>query len=398
MSTTLTVYIDEHWSDTPTAPWVLADERDRIIEQGQSDPRHWPAATDCVVVLSGTQCAWLETRLPKGSRGEEARLLRYALEDQLVRDVDEQHFSVMRRRAGSDGVDAAVLVVARARLRRLLAQFATLGRKPVRVVSELQTGIDAAPTRITLGPTGVWILHQPGQPAVACDGDGAAALFAHLLAAGAPDAVLALCVTDPAQAPDRAALALQLGRPVEAGPHHAWWQTRQATDLLHGEFARHGDASAWRERLRAPLLLAGSAAALWLLVGLGEVLWQRQQLSNLEERMRRVFETAVPNTPAVAPAQQLARSLDALRATHGQLRQDDFLALLDGFAEAGGSAARAVVTQATFENGKLGLTLRADTGLALPLLQARLATLGLEGVAESASDGGQRLSVTRRMQ
>lgn len=397
MSQKLIVYIDEAWPEQPSAPWVLLDDRDRQLEAGQSEPRHWPASTECEVILSGTQCAWLETRLPNAGRAEQARLLRYALEDQLIRDVDEQHLTVTRRTPGDEGVNTAVLVMSRQRLRQLIAQLEQLGRRPSRVSSEMQAA-SAQPDgwTVTIGPTATWVLHPGTGPALAFDADSAPALIAHLAAsaqaqAHAPASIEIRCTLAP-MLPDLAELANLTGQRVLAGPAYAWWSGRNgAADLLHDEFEPRGAGTGWHQRLHAPLALAAGAVALMLVATLGEVLWQRQQLGKLEDRMRRLFETSVPNTPAIAPAVQLSRALGEVRARHGQLRDDDFLALLDAYTEIGGAATRHAVTWLEYANGSLQMQLDGAPPGDPALLQARLGALGFD----AGFDGGATLRLSR---
>ena len=69
------------------------------------------------------------------------RLLAYALEDRLLKDPDTQHLTLSHRRPADDGERdlAGVIVVARDRLRQLVAQLAAIGRPPRRVLAEVQT-------------------------------------------------------------------------------------------------------------------------------------------------------------------------------------------------------------------------------------------------------------------
>lgn len=395
MSQKLIVYIEEFWPEHPSAPWVLLDDRDRQIEAGQSEPRHWPPGADCEVVLSGTQCAWLETRLPNAGRSEQARLLRYALEDQLIRDVDEQHLTVTRRTPGDDGVNTAVLVMGRQRLRQLLAQLEQLGRKPARMSSEMQAASGQPDAWIvTIGPTATWVVHTGTAPALAIDADSAPGLIAHLAAgahaqARAP-ATIEIRSTFASMQPDPSELAELTGQTVQAGPAYAWWSGRNAAaDLLHGEFEPRGTGAGWHHRLRAPLALAAGAAALMLVTSLAEVLWQRHQLGNLEDRMRRLFETSVPNTPAIAPALQLRRTLAEVRARHGQLRDDDFLALLDAYTEIGGAGTRHSISRLEYADGIVQMRLDGAPPEDPALLQARLGALGFD----AGSDGGTTLTL-----
>ncbi|MBP8133158.1 MAG: hypothetical protein KAY13_02710, partial [Zoogloea sp.] len=139
--TRLLLAIDEQWPTRPDCPWVLLGPDDQRIEEGHSEPRHWPAAAECEVVLTGPQCLWLEVPLPRSARRDLPRLLAYALEDRLLKDPDTQHLTVSHRRPADDGERdlAGVLIIARDRLRNLIAQLTAIGRPPRRVVAEVQT-------------------------------------------------------------------------------------------------------------------------------------------------------------------------------------------------------------------------------------------------------------------
>ena len=383
MSKKLIIFINEHWPHTPSTAWALVDDRDRVLEQGQSDARHWPAAGDCELVLAGPQCAWLRTLLPGNARGDLMRLLRYALEDQLIGDVDEQHFTVTGRNHTPAGVEVSVLVLARQRLRQLLAQMEALGRRPVRVVSALQTGAAAPDGRwhLLVEPDHGCILHRPGLPAMAMDGDSAAALIEHLvdtqIRTGGEPPGLNLHLSDGATAPDLSSLQSTNAMDLTQGPAHRWWADRRAAaDLLHGDFSPGGGGSGLLRALRAPAALAALAALLLVGINTAEVVWQGQQLRDVEARMTRLFETTVPNTPAIAPAVQLRRSLDDARSHHGQLREDDFLSLLDALAEVGGAEIHGTVERVEYDSGTLRLDFIPESRVDTDLLRVRLATFG----------------------
>lgn len=390
MSTRLVVYLDEHWPTRPSAPWVLLDDRDRAVQQGQSEPQHWPAARSCEAVLSSTQSSWLKTRLPGKARQELTRLLRYALEEQLLSDVDEQHLSVMARHAVDGGTQVAVLVTARQRLRSLIAQFTALGRPLSRLVSELQALVPAPNNwSVCAAPTGVWTLHPAPQASLAVDPDTLGDIAGHLLQrARASDSVpsqIQLIGPATAQSQMRALLA-GLDLPFAASTDYAWWaRLARATNLLHDEFAPRGVAGNGLANFKAPLVVAGLAACVWLAANVVELLWHKRSLVELEQRMTRIFETSVPNTPAVAPALQLRRAVDEVRAQHGLLRENDFLTLLDNVADIGGANIRHALTRLEYQDGVLRVHYDPARLGDPQLFAARLHSLGHEAIADNAA-------------
>ena len=403
MTQRLIIYLDETWPAEPSAPWVLLDARDRVVQQGRSEPAHWPAAADCEIVLGGAQCAWFETRLPKTARREQERLLRYALETQLLQDVDAQHLAPTHFRPDDQGVIAGVLVVARARLRTVLAQLAAIGRAPTRATAELQ-GVPHAASRWTLalGPTGGAVLRLDAHHAFAVDRGLIADVVGHALLQLGPDErrpegveVRASSAGDPAGSID--AFPDGLGLPCETGAPYPWWEASAAgTDLLIGEFAPSHRGAAGRRALRRPLALAAAAMVVFVAANLVAVLWQRHQLGGIEERMQRLFVTAVPGTPAIAPALQLRRHLDEARAQRGELREDDLLALLAAYSEIRGSAAGRSVRSLAFEAGRLKLALDPASAHELDAVAARFAALGY--LAQADRTGSPVLTISRRTQ
>lgn len=387
MSTQLFLRIDEDWPARPACAWILLGPDGKIRAEGESDPRHWPAADSCSVVLAGSQCLWLETTLPRAARRDEPRLLAYALEDKLLSDPDSQHLTVTHRRPDTaQGRQVGVLVVARERLRQLLAQFKAIGRPLARCVAEIQTAPAAA---------GEWRISVAGQTAIlrispdqglAADGDLLpAVLAAQQAAARASNAEAARIVVhcapgSPAPLPGEDCAFV-------AGESYRWWAGAAAADnLLHDEFAVAGQQPAWLAALRGPALLFLAAALLWLLAGLGEVAWRKYRLADVEARMTRSFVTAVPDQPAVAPAAQMRRLLNVERARHGLLGDDDALALLatvgDALGEAQGSLAGL-----RYAEGRLDLTWHPGFPVErLENLKAQLAARGL--LAEIAGEAG----------
>ena len=140
MSSLLRLYITGEWpAQTTACEWALYDTKGSLLQRGSSEPRHWPAAEDCELVLSADQCLTLDVKLPVGVRGAKAArsgdLIAYAVEERLVGEVEHEHFVAGETRP--DG-QTQVWVIGRGRLRALLAALQQLERTPRRAFSELQ--------------------------------------------------------------------------------------------------------------------------------------------------------------------------------------------------------------------------------------------------------------------
>ncbi len=407
MTQRLIIYIDENWPEQASAPWVLLDERDRLVEEGNSEPRHWPAADICEVVLGATQASWLQTQLPRTAQRHLDRVLRYALENQLVKDVEDQHFTITHRSPSGDGITADVLVVGRSRLRRLIAQLDVIGRKPSRMVSELQSSpLSSHPGDVwtlTAGPTGAIVIRYGEQRAIATEAAFAEDILTHLLQQArsdnrAPQALEIHVAANAALPPeiDAAALQASTGLTCQTKSRRKWWRgMRSASDLLHGEFAPKGVRTPFTG-LRGPLWLTAAACVIWLTISFGGVIWQRSQLHTAEARIQRLFEAALPNTPPISPSLQLNRALDEIKSQHGLLRGDDFLSLLAVYGEIRGSGARHSINALEYDNGTLRITLKEPDDVELAVIQARFAALGYN--LSTSGDNARRIALTVRSQ
>ncbi|AWI80427.1 hypothetical protein CEW87_14300 [Parazoarcus communis] len=394
MTTRLLIRIDEHWPRDPATQWVLLDAANTVVQQGHSGPTHWPAADVCEGVLAGAQSTWLEVLLPASPRRERPRLLSYALEEHLVGDPDTQHLTVTHSHPEDKLNRTGVITVARARMTQVLAQFAQIGRPLRRLCSALET-VPTADGRWVLAVEANCVLLRPGlEPAIALDvptQDATLAALSSTLpialsrrrASTALPTALQLRIADTCATPDTGATA-SLPLRIEPGPAWHWWEHVDATsNLLHGEFAsRQGRDAQW-QRFRAPATIVAISAAALFAVNLTHVLGQRQALAELEARSVRLFEQALPGTPAVAPAAQLGRALDRARRQAGQLGTDDLLALLHGHLAATGVTPLAV----SYEAGALSLALPPQTELT-----GLLTRLSLHGINAQARDGSLLLS------
>lgn len=398
MTQRLVVRIDETWPTRRAAPWVVLDDRDRVVREGQSEPAHWPATGECEVVLGAPQCTWLETVIPRAAKREQDSLLRYAVEPLLAGDPDGQHLTLTHQAADTDGLRTGILVTSRNRLRSVLAQLAEIGHAPSRAVSELQ-GVrgDESAWTLALATNEYCVLGIAPTQATATDRAQLTDMVTHALQATTRDAPPTLeVVSAPGVSPvDLEQLGADTGLAVRQGAPWYWWQAAgRSANLLHGEFAPRHARGGWRA-MRAPAMLAAAALGGFLAINTGYVLWQRHELEALEERMRRIMKVALPDTPAIAPAQQLHRHLDDSRSARGQLRDSDLLSLLLAYSAIRGAAAPESVRRAVYGEGKLEIELAPEADMRPEDIARRFTELGYQ--TELRSGSAPILTIARRI-
>ena len=389
LNLTLKLLLAASWPGEEAAcEWALVNAQGLPLQRGRSEPRHWPAADHCEAVLSAEQCLPLQARLPKGARARPAEVIAYALEEQLINDADAEHFVVGETTA--DG-ETTVWVIARARLKSLMAALTALERPPSRIISELQL----APL-----PNGHW--------SVCLRNDNATGL-----ARLGPEQGFAFDLTDTRQPPLELNLALQaarqngraplgldvhsarhkaglfdqeaatawqehLGIPVRLAGDYQWRDSpgRDARNLLSGEFAPPRPADAGWGSFKPALWLALATLLLYSLFSLGEWLWLSRQSDQLRQQMADSFRAAYPQAQSVVdPPLQMQRLNDQLRRARGQLGSTDFLPLLAATSEAIGPQGR--VKSLGYEDGRLELSLLLADANAAERIQKTLLSRGL---------------------
>lgn len=332
MTTTLRVFVGEHWPEQPSTRWTLIGAAGNVLQQGESDALRWPVAEYCEAIISAPEVSCLRAAIPaRVARRDLPNVLAGVLEDQLLEDPDRCHLTVCRHRRDS----ADVLVIGRERLRNILAQFAALGRPLSAAYSELRVlHAERHEWVVAVARDGV-IVSRPHEVPLVVDGTDD----------GTPPALLATLAKDPRS---KAANLRILVRPeagkeidlaawkamlrtenVRIGPEYRWYSLSDSSaDLLHDEFAsRLRRNNAWL-LIRPAALVATSFLLAYLVVGLFQILLSTYRISQAEGRIEELFAASFPGIPAVSPVAQTRRQLDQLRAAHGLARSDDVLVLL----------------------------------------------------------------------
>lgn len=412
MSLLLRLFISGDWPSRDAAcEWTLVNAQGSPLQRGRSEPRHWPAAERCEIVLGAEQCLLLKAQLPKGARSRPAEVIAYALEDQLIGEAEAEHFVVgdSDGNGNSDtGTTTPIWVIARSRLRTLLASLLTLERIPHRAISEIQLPplpaggwsvclhADKATGFIRIGEEEGYAfdLDDVNQPPLELQ----LALQAARKNGGAPQFIAmysARSKTGEYGAAAATAWQAVLGLPVREEGEYSWRDltTVGARNLLSGEFAPPRLPNSGWGSLKPALLIGLSTLAIYAMFSIGEWIWLDQQSSRLRQQMTNTFRAAYPQAQAIVdPPLQMQRLNDQLRRERGQLGSTDFMPLLAAASEALGGQGK--LRNIAYEDGRLELTLLladaagaerirgtlASRGLAVTLRDSRPTSGGIEAV------------------
>jgi general secretion pathway protein L len=368
--------------------WLVADAAGRPLSAVASGTLAQAAAAAVgrrvAVLLAPAEVLLAEVELPARSGARAGQLVPYALEEQLVGDVEAQHFALAER-AAADG-RTRVAVIAHAELEALLQALRAADIEPARIVSEAAL-VPAGPQHATLMLDGETLCLLPpggGLPIVLPAADLGAALELALGAAALATTSL-LCVATPldwqrrtaeveALRPRLAALKVQL-----ASSGLLPWLAPQLTspgaiNLLQGRHAQHAAWSAGWPRWRVAALLA---AALVLLYAGGQ-LWTLLQLRSAERTLTAATEEFANRVmPGGGSVQLRQRAEQRLLAAQRAADDAGFLSALGALADAAPAGGDGVAIQTLqFQGGTLEIKLRAADAERLERLSQRLRAAG----------------------
>lgn len=113
------------------ASWLLADAEGRPLSAVQSGPLSAAAAATLgrrvAVLVPASDALRTSVELPQTSAARAPQVVAYALEEQLVADVESQHFAIG---SGTNATRTPVTVIARATMDAWLAQLSAAGLHP----------------------------------------------------------------------------------------------------------------------------------------------------------------------------------------------------------------------------------------------------------------------------
>ena len=249
----------------------------------------------------------------------ERRLLRqtlpYDLEEQLIDDVDHQHFAL----GAIDGSQVPVAIVEKRWFEEWLARCEQAGLDIKRALPE-QLLLPWQPGSWSLWPTeGRWLVRigryrgfalEPASAALALQLmlDGAADLPERLLVHGEPSAELLEQLPELLRGMVETAEPPQWSPPVEGAP---------VIDLLQGDLARVLPWRRWWDQWRRPAIaLAVVLAVQFIVMGVEHRKLNKQNIA-LRQQMEAVYRSVEPRGVINDPELQLKRKVEALRGRQG---------------------------------------------------------------------------------
>lgn len=341
-------------------------------------------SNEIVVLVPAEDVLLTEVKLSARNRAQLLQALPFAIEDQLLGAIEEQHFAA----AVGSGDTFGAAVVAKEKMRAWLARLAAEGIQPdVMIPESLALPVPADSSAVLIEDAHATV-RLSAWSAFGCSLHELALWLAH---ANAEGGLAPLTVHD-----FRAAPALAL--PLEVAAYRerqrdplaflAGGFTQAPLNLLEGEFAtRHRDARGarwWR--------IAAMLAAAVVVLAIANLGFDVLRLSRTSAQMESTTQDAVRKAFPDVDAAQLARLSPAdlmrgrLERQRGGAAATGLLKVLAQIAPVLGSTTRIQTRGMEYRNGTFELALRAPDVAALDSVREQLTTVpGIQAVVTAAN-------------
>jgi len=352
-----------------------------------------------VVLVPGIDCLLTQATIPGRNRQKLLRAVPYALEEQLIEDVENSHFSLGPALPGGG---YPVVVIATRRIDAILDACRSVGLDVYQLVPDL-LAVPCAGDAVCVLIDGDMALVRTG----AYSGFVVETENLGLLLAGqeqpedSPARSISVQVPIGVVLPDLGSLAAAAEITRYEGSALMLFSQGLGIgliDLLQGPYSRNQEwGKLWRPwRATAALLLAG--VLLSNVVTGVDYFRLRGERDDLNARMQAVFTESFPGTKRVVdPRVQMQQQLEQLQRRAGSGAQ--FLALLARSADVLRTAKDIEISGASYRAGRLDVDLTAANLQVLDQLKQSLSAHGLAvEIQSAAADAGQRVKGRLRIQ
>lgn len=339
-SDTLELLLPRGWPESRgTVQWRLR-EGPGVAPHGQvTDLNQIPgvgAMTRVLVWTPPSDSLLTRVTLPTRSRAKIQQALPFALEDQIIGEPEQLHFSYRIQEDNS----LAVAVTSRERMQSWQSHLTAAGLRPTGFCPAiLALPLDAGSWSLAFHENNIWVRTGIASGFTCASNENAPPMMLEMALREAQEkqnAPAGLTVIHPPAGFNQSAWAAHLKLPMTVQKQDFWaghHESTPALNLLQGSFA----PSHQMQEMLPGLRPAAVMLAIWLVGSLGFNLWEWWNLKsaheNLRQEMTKVFRQAFPDAQVVVdPALQMQRLLGELQGKSGKSAQADALPLLGGIA------------------------------------------------------------------
>lgn len=397
MQEKLIVFINT--SDMTQPGWVVVDGARIVKKNYRGFTRQLVEEAknrEVIVIVPGEDVLLAGVNLPKMSRSRLQQAIPYALEEQLIDDVEQMHFAAGDYIAGGK---TPVAVVAKAKMQEWEDWFKVAGIKPNVVLPQML----ALPVA-----NGVWHVQVGDVASVrtgiasgfVCDRHNIKEMLSLALQENKPDEIsLEICGAE----------KLVLDLPVPLKEKHLDAETmldqlavnaaqQQPLNLLQGVY--RGRTSTRMPGMSNLLKASASVVALlFLMVTLYPVVsyfMLNQRVTHVQAQISAIYRRQFPDaTSVIAPKQRMQSKLHKLTSSLGD---NPFLSVLANIGKGLNQASGIQLKHMDYQNGLMIIEITAASSDAFAAFSDALAQQGLRVNQQNADLNGTRVNATLRIE
>lgn len=394
----LRIYFSSIWRDSSSlCDWVLCNEANEVVQQGQATLSALPKAKVCVGIIAADRVTILNVPRPPGNKRRWHSALPFIAEEHCLSDPEDIHVVPTQ---GKTANEISLLVVDKSWLKQIISVTNASGVQLGKVVSEtlLPPLQPHSWTLVWDGSSG--FMRTSATTGLALSSDSTATMPLGLslslqeAAENLPRKIefRGMNSLSPPELP-----TWPIDVPMVVGSNWSWQKAVIPLDtpnLLWGDFTPPLRIFDWLPKLRPALFIL--LVAFFIEVMGSHLEWGilAQEKRDLTQQMAQIFRASFgDNSTLVNPTLQMQRNLAALRHATGVRDDADFLSLLDLSASVLGDLGRTKLQSLNYETGRLELTLKLPEKKGLNAIEQKLRHVGLKVRSSEMTDSADGTQV-----
>lgn len=395
MQEKLIIYLHAH--DLASPGWAVVDAQGLVSQSAYQDSPDGLAAIaegkEVIVWVPSQDVVLTQVTLPKMSRTRLAEALPFALEEQLIADVETLHFA-----HGEHQPDQAlsVMIVAHEKMQAWLSQLRAWNIEPHCLLPDMY-GLPVV--------EGVWhivindlaLVRTGPSQGFACDKNNLPALLELTASTALPERIAIHNYSGQAH-------AIQIDMPTLIQEEHIsreqflsdlsrMGQSLPSKNLLQGKYAVKKSRLPQVDKLwKAITYVSCALIALLFLYPLTSYFILKQRVNSIDQEIAQIYKRQFPQAKnVVAPKMRMEEKLQKVSASRGESR---LLSLLSYVGKGMMATPNVKLKRFDFQNGLLALELMAASSDDFSAFTSYLSDQGLVVKQKNATLAGERINAT----
>ncbi|MFK5969381.1 MAG: type II secretion system protein GspL [Candidatus Marithrix sp.] len=364
--------------------WATFDRKKRIINSAISVPLNEVPTSNCqpIILIPSTEVILTKVNIPSKKRQKIIQAIPYALEEQLIDEVENLHFAIGQPVAGN----IPVSVIAKTCLENYLQRLQTAGFKPAVIIPDV-LAIPNQSNNWTVMYTDDIVLVRTGlQAGFAIEADNLNFMLQMAVANNPPEQIMVINHKSTMELTNLQALGIPL-KTIEGNILDGIIANKQL-NLLQGAYRPQNNnlLRHWWLTMALGLIWSG----LYIVEQVMEYRDLSQQRQFLNQQITETYRNTFPEARRIVnPRVQMEQKLVALRGQ--QQVSEIFLSTLNKITPALKSIPNLFIKKITFRQQKIDLYLTINNFQALEKIQTQLNKLDLAVKIKSAASQNRKV-------